>query len=151
MSVYNVTAEEIRNWPINDGWHVCPSSGIRVKIGKGAMIGKGATIGEGARIGERARIGEGARIGERARIGEGITIARSPTYVQGTRYFVSSVRDDYSVLQSGCIIQPLEWWRNNMRQVAAKNGYSVSQIKEHEIYLEMYGKLYELHKAEVTT
>ena len=66
--LYDVTVDQIRSWPLVDGWYVAPS-GERIDLGAGARIGERASIDAGARIGERARIGADAIIGARASIG----------------------------------------------------------------------------------
>ena len=57
--VYNVTADEIRAWPVDvDGFHVDPKTGTHIKIGDGAKVGEQRSFGvraEGAEVGARAQ------------------------------------------------------------------------------------------------
>ena len=124
--------------------------GTDVEIGNGAVIVNDVEIGDGAKIGNYVVIGDGAKIGNAveigngAVIGDGVEINRTPTYIQGSRFFMSQVTDDGLTIQSGCITKPLSWWRENIRRCAEEYEYTPEQVEEYAAYIDLFTKQAEL-------
>ena len=136
------------------GYYVVIGNGAKigndVEIGNGAVIGSGVVIGDGAKIGNYVVIGDGVEIGNRVKIGSGVQIGsgveitQTPTYIQGSRFFMSQVTDDGLTIQSGCITKPLSWWRENIRRCAERHNYTPEQIEEYAAYIDLFSKQAEL-------
>ena len=126
--------------------------GDGAKIGNGAVIGDGVWIGDGAKIGNYVVIGDGVEIGNRVKIGSGVQIGsgveitQTPTYIQGSRFFMSQVTDDGLTIQSGCITKPLSWWRENIRRCAERHKYTPEQVEEYAAYIDLFTRLAELRQ-----
>ena len=137
------------------GWRTLPDGngvnigygaviGGTVEIGTDVEIGNGAKIGNYVVIGDGAKIGNDVEIGNGAVIGDGVEINRTPTYIQGSRFFMSQTTADGQTIQSGCITKPLEWWRENIRRCAEEYDYTPEQVEEYAAYIDLFTKQAEL-------
>jgi len=71
-----------------------------------------------------------------------------PLHFCGSRYYIEFSKPGF--IQSGCIEKPLDWWQKNVTRCAEEHGYSLSQVREYEMYVKFLGQWMErlkLHKA----
>jgi len=60
---------------------------------------------------------------------------QSPLQIQGTKHFVNVCKKGY--LQIGCKSFTFEYWKDNFETIGKQNGYSVEQIKEYGLYIDL--------------
>ena len=66
----------------------------------------------------------------------------SPLQIQGKKNFVTECRKGF--LKIGCIEFSLEEWKQRFKEIGNKNGYSESEIKEYELYINLAIELQKL-------
>ena len=62
------TVEDIRSWPLVDGWSVEPVTGKRV------YLGYEVEIGDGVKLGDFVKLGYGVEIGDEVELGTFVTL-----------------------------------------------------------------------------
>ena len=124
-------AEILACKPNKYGWRTLPD-------------GNGVKIGDSVEIGDGAKIGTDVEIGNYVEIGNGVEINQTPTYIQGSRFFMSQVTTDGLTIQSGCLTKPLSWWRENIRRCAERHKYTPEQVEEYAAYIDLFTRLAEL-------
>lgn len=87
----SITADDIRAWPMRNGWHICPGvpgceRGNRVSLGDGVMIGDGVTLGNRVRLGDGVKLGDGVTIGDGVKLGDDVTLGYEVTRVIALGY-----------------------------------------------------------------
>lgn len=58
-----------------------------------------------------------------------------PIYIQGSRFPIGVC--DGTLVRSGCITKPIEWWEENITRCAEKHNYPPENVKEYKIYVKL--------------
>ena len=133
--IKKVTADEIRSWPVVDGWYVSPDTGDHIWIGNNTVIGDGTEIGVGTTIGAGTKIGNWTTIGARTKIGDWVTVNISPLVIYGSKYIVNAYSGPH--LRIGCEIHPLKDWARLLHSLIVKHGETPEQEAELREYIKM--------------
>ena len=153
------TINEIRSWPVVDGWHQSPE-GVRIFLGEGMLIGEDAEIlsgvwlGDHVWIGPRVRVGTNsvirpgavirnrAEIGANTAVGAGAVIPRGLTYIVGSQHIVYLYHPARREIGIGCEIHPIDEWLTEGTEIARRRGYSDAEIEEYSRYLRLFAAHY---------
>ena len=73
-----------------------------------------------------------------------------PIFITSDQYGFQQANADGSVLRSGCIEKPLDWWVENIRRTAERHNYTPRQVDEYEVFVEMFAKIAEIRKKHAT-
>jgi acetyltransferase-like isoleucine patch superfamily enzyme len=89
--IYNKSADEIRSWPVVDGWRVDPETKTRimlgnyVRLGNYVTLGNRVTLGNYVRLGNRVTLGDDVMLGNDVTLGDRVTLGNYVTLGDGVR------------------------------------------------------------------
>ena len=164
--IEHVTVEQIRSWPMREGWRVAPTTGERVKLGSNVIIGSNVSIDSNVSINSNVIIGNYVTIDSCVSIGSNVIIDSNVSIdhdviIGSYSTLGSNVRIDSHVrigsyvripvyrgaefpmhwasvghIRSGCLCKSFQWWRENVVRCAEEHKYSEGEQKLYAFFIE---------------
>ena len=146
--IEHVTVEQIRSWPMREGWHVAPTTGERVKLGSNVIIGSNVSINSNVSVSHDVIIGNYVTIDSCVSIGSNVIIdsnvsidhdviigsyVRIPVY-RGAEFSMHWASVGH--IRSGCLCKSFQWWRENVVRCAEEHKYSEGEQKLYAFFVE---------------
>ena len=106
-------AEEIRSWPVVEGWYISPgipecAVGNRVKLGNRVTLGNRVKLGYGVKLGNRVTLGNWVTLGNRVELGYGVKMGDGVNQAVALGYdarqfaLVVALQDGVVMFGAGC-------------------------------------------------
>jgi hypothetical protein len=114
--------------------------GTRCKLADDVALGTRCKLADDVALGARCKLANGVTLGAGCKLADGVTWKSQPLLIYGTRHIVQMVSP--TLLQIGCLILTIEQWREDGIIICQCERYTVEQIEEYGLYIELAAKLY---------